>query len=59
MTPRWLILADDRSGAADAGVAFARRGHDTEVRWDDASQDDLAVLALDLDSRAATAAEAA
>lgn len=60
MTPRWLILADDRSGAADAGVAFARRGHDTEVRWDDASQEDgLAVLALDLDSRAATAAEAA
>jgi len=58
--PRWLILADDRSGAADAGVAFARRGHATEVRWDDAwAEDGLAVLALDLDSRAATAAEAA
>jgi uncharacterized protein YgbK (DUF1537 family) len=47
---RWLILADDLTGAADAGVAFARRGWAAEVSWGDgASEAD--VLALDADTR--------
>ncbi len=60
MSPRWLILADDLTGAADAAVAFARRGHDTEVLWGDTSlADGTAVSALNLDSRAVSAADAA
>ncbi|MFC7555203.1 four-carbon acid sugar kinase family protein [Pseudoroseomonas wenyumeiae] len=31
--PRWLILADDLTGAADCAVAFARRGHAAAVTW--------------------------
>jgi uncharacterized protein YgbK (DUF1537 family) len=31
---RWLILADDLTGAADAGVAFARRGWAADVAWE-------------------------
>jgi len=59
---RWLILADDLSGAADAGVAFAARGLCTEVRWDDAdapSADRLDVIAFDTDSRRLDALAAA
>ncbi len=60
MNPRWLILADDLTGAADAAVAFACRGHDTDVHWGDTSlADGTAVQALNLDSRASSAAEAA
>jgi uncharacterized protein YgbK (DUF1537 family) len=56
VSARWLILADDLTGAADAAVAFARRGHGTEVSWGNASPpDDVAVQALDLDSRGAPA----
>jgi len=56
----WLILADDLTGAADAAVAFARRGLGTEVSWKNApAPDDVAVHALDLDSRASPANEAA
>ena len=57
--PRWLILADDLSGAADAGVAFALRGLVTEVHWRTASALDSnppgvpapEVIAFDTDSR--------
>jgi uncharacterized protein YgbK (DUF1537 family) len=57
---RWIILADDRTGAADAAVAFARRGYDTVVRWGaPAPVDGAAVLAIDLDSRTAAASAAA
>ncbi|MGE4222331.1 MAG: four-carbon acid sugar kinase family protein [Vicinamibacterales bacterium] len=59
MTARWLILADDLTGAADAAVAFARRGFDTAVRWGEPSSGDVAVQALDLGSRTVGAAEAA
>jgi len=59
---RWLILADDLSGAADAGVAFALRGLVTEVHWragiaPAASNAD--VVAFDTDSRRLDAAGAA
>lgn len=60
MNPRSLILADDLTGAADAAVAFARRGHDADVHWGDTPLDgDAAVYALNLDSRAVSAADAA
>ena len=47
---RWLILADDLTGAADSAVAFARRGMSASVAWGDDPPDDT-VLALDADSR--------
>jgi uncharacterized protein YgbK (DUF1537 family) len=47
---RWLILADDLTGAADAGIAFARRGWAAFVAWGD-SPSGADVLALDADSR--------
>ena len=62
MTQRWLILADDLSGAADAGVAFAMRGLVTEVHWRAAFpfESPLAdVIAFDTDSRRLGAAAAA
>jgi D-threonate/D-erythronate kinase len=61
MARRWLILADDLTGAADCAVAFGRRGHAAMVMWgdiDDASDRRLPVLAYDAASRA-LAAEAA
>jgi uncharacterized protein YgbK (DUF1537 family) len=53
MSDRWLILADDLTGAADSGVAFAKRGLVTEVVWGEQAreQGDVAVLAYDTDSR--------
>ena len=57
---RGLILADDLTGAADAAVAFARRGHLSEVGWGRViPRADTEVLAIDLDTRGARAAEAA
>jgi uncharacterized protein YgbK (DUF1537 family) len=59
---RWLILADDLSGAADAGVAFALRGLVTEVHWRVApgsAPPDADVIAFDTDSRRLDAAAAA
>jgi uncharacterized protein YgbK (DUF1537 family) len=59
---RWLILADDLSGAADAGVAFALRGLITEVHWRVApasATPDAEVIAFDTDSRRLDAARAA
>lgn len=47
---RWLILADDLTGAADCAIAFARRGLPASVAWGRDPPDD-AVLALDADSR--------
>lgn len=58
--PRWLILADDLTGAADCAVAFARRGHAAAVTWEEAGQAaGEAVLAIDADSRGLPAEAAA
>ncbi len=49
---RWLILADDLTGAADCAIAFARRGRRTCVQWGEAgsgAEDD--VVSHDADSR--------
>ncbi|MGZ6023029.1 MAG: four-carbon acid sugar kinase family protein [Rhizomicrobium sp.] len=61
MACRWLILADDLTGAADCAIAFGRRGHAAVVTWGevgDASDRQLPVLAYDAASRG-LAAEAA
>jgi len=61
MACRWLILADDLTGAADCAVAFARTGRAAIVMWGDigdARDRRLPVLAYDAASRA-LAAEAA
>lgn len=63
MPERWLILADDLTGAADCAIAFARRGLAASVAWGaevsgEPAPDD-AVLAFDADSRQLAAAEAA
>jgi len=61
MACRWLILADDLTGAADCAIAFGRRGHAAVVTWGevgDASDRRLPVLAYDAASRG-LAAEAA
>ncbi|MEZ5283834.1 MAG: four-carbon acid sugar kinase family protein [Vicinamibacterales bacterium] len=60
MSPSWLILADDLTGAADAAAAFARRGFHAEVTWGAASLSEaVSVHAVDLASRTSDAAEAA
>jgi uncharacterized protein YgbK (DUF1537 family) len=60
LNTRWLILADDLTGAADAAVAFACRGHAAEVSWDaGAGEENLAVQAIDLDTRTAPGRDAA
>jgi len=48
----WLILADDLTGAADCGIAFARRGLVASVGWHGAAGGaEGDVLAVDADSR--------
>jgi len=55
---RWLILADDLTGAADCAIAFARSGHAASVAWGAAAPDD-AVVAFDANSRRLPPAAAA
>jgi uncharacterized protein YgbK (DUF1537 family) len=62
MTDRWLILADDLTGAADCAIAFGRRGQAAAVTWgevSDASDHQLPVMAYDAASRGMSAADAA
>ncbi|PWC29422.1 four-carbon acid sugar kinase family protein [Teichococcus aestuarii] len=56
---RWLILADDLTGAADCAVSFARRGHAAAVAWGPAGIAEETVLAIDADSRRLPPAQAA
>ena len=57
---RWLIIADDLTGAADAAVAFAQRSTDCRVLCGETSPNppDADVLACTLDSRGADVATA-
>lgn len=60
MGPRWLILADDLTGAADCAIAFRRRGGAAAVLWGEADQDEeIPVLSYDADSRGLSAEAAA
>ncbi len=51
MARRWLILADDLTGAADCAIAFARRGATACVQWGEAGPGRTRVLSHDADSR--------
>ncbi len=58
----WLILADDLTGAADGGIAFARRGVPSVVAWGDhrpSFEQSRGVLSYDVDSRGLSAEDAA
>jgi len=55
---RWLILADDLTGAADTAIAFARHGWTASVGWGGAAPDDE-VLAIDAETRGAGTPEIA
>ncbi len=61
--PRYLVLADDLSGAADCAAGFASAGLSTSVLLDAqasaGAQSDVDVLTVDTNSRRDTAAEAA
>jgi D-threonate/D-erythronate kinase len=62
MDPRWFILADDLTGAADSAIAFARRGLPAKVVWGEARPEEHAdsiALAYDAATRELDAAEAA
>ena len=54
-----LIVADDLTGAADAAGAFARWGHDCRVNLRVDTGGSASVLAIDTDSRAMSASDAA
>lgn len=51
MSAPWLIVADDLTGAADCGIAFARAGLETVVVWEAEGAGDHPVVALDTESR--------
>jgi D-threonate/D-erythronate kinase len=60
MAGDWLIIADDLTGAADCGIAFAKVGLETVVVWDHgAPAESPPVLSIDTDSRRLPAAAAA
>jgi uncharacterized protein YgbK (DUF1537 family) len=61
MTRRWLILADDLTGAADSAIPFARRGLESVVGWGDPPglRPDTPVFAHNTDSRGLGARAAA
>jgi uncharacterized protein YgbK (DUF1537 family) len=62
MTGRWLVLADDLTGAADCAIAFGRRGLAAAVTWGEiAGVGDAQhpVLSYDAASRGLTAEAAA
>lgn len=54
MSGRWLILADDLTGAADCAIAFGRRGLAAAVSWGEVAGERAArppVFSYDADSR--------
>lgn len=58
MPARWLIVADDLTGAADCAIAFAKCGLDSVVAWGRVAHDEAMVLSIDADSRRCPPAEA-
>lgn len=61
MEQRWLIIADDLTGAADSAIAFAKRRLPARVIWGEprADERDVVALAFDADTRRLPAADAA
>jgi len=59
---RWLIIADDLTGAADSAIAFARRRLPARVTWGEPRIDepsDAVAVAFDADSRQQSGVSAA
>ena len=48
---RWLIVADDRTGAADSAIPFANRGLPTTVGWHVETAPDTTIYSHDADCR--------
>src|SRR3954462_5255182 len=62
MDERWLIIADDLTGAADTAIAFAKRRLSAHVTWGEPRIGELpdgVALAFDADTRRASGATAA
>ncbi|HTU65210.1 MAG TPA: four-carbon acid sugar kinase family protein [Steroidobacteraceae bacterium] len=62
MDRRWLIIADDLTGAADSAIAFAKRRLSARVTWGEPRGDepaDTLALAFDADTRSLPATAAA
>lgn len=60
MELRWLIIADDLTGAADCAIAFAKLGLESVVAWDKHRDADvMAVLSVDTGTRSLSPREAA
>ncbi len=59
--PRWLIIADDRTGAADCAIPFANRGLQTTVGWhhENSPETQTHVYSHDADTRHLPAEQAA
>jgi 4-hydroxythreonine-4-phosphate dehydrogenase len=55
---RWLIVADDLTGAADCAIAFAKRGTPATVGWGDRAEDG-GIFSYDADSRGLSPTRAA
>src|SRR5690349_11564905 len=54
MQSRWLIIADDLTGAADSAIAFARRRLAARVSWGEprpVDRADALAFAFDADTR--------
>jgi D-threonate/D-erythronate kinase len=59
---RWLIIADDLTGAADSAIAFAKRRLPARVSWGEPRAEERAdalALAFDADTRRLSAPDAA
>jgi uncharacterized protein YgbK (DUF1537 family) len=60
MMSRWLIIADDLTGAADCAIAFAKRGVESVVAWDQHRYaGDMPVLSVDAATRSLSPVQAA
>jgi uncharacterized protein YgbK (DUF1537 family) len=60
VTSRWLIIADDLTGAADCAIAFAKRGLESVVAWDQHREaGGVPVLSVDAGTRSLSPEQAA
>src|SRR3712207_2127418 len=61
MGAKWLIVADDLTGAADCAIAFAKEGVAAAVGWGDSAENTggyLPVFSYDTNSRGLTGPDA-
>jgi 4-hydroxythreonine-4-phosphate dehydrogenase len=60
VTSRWLIIADDLTGAADCAIAFAKHGLESVVAWDQHREaGGVPVLSVDAGTRSLAPEQAA